>query len=100
MQRENEQGKFINSIIVELKHGSGGKSEEEIKEKLQKIAEEKRREVLRLVVKEDGSKVARDMKDSFWNWVKLFHLFYQKDAILQASELADEFLSFKNVFME
>ena len=85
---------------MQLKHGSEGESEEQIKEKLLKLAEEKRREVLRLVVKDEGSKVARDVKDSFWNWTKLLHLFYQKDDLLQANELAGEFLSFKDVFME
>lgn len=97
-QREKEQGKF-NSITVELMHGSGTMGEEEIIEKLQRMVDEKRKELLRLVVKEEGSIVPRNVKHLFWNWCKLFHLFYKKDDVVHATELADEFSTINDLLM-
>ncbi|XP_028755270.1 ent-kaur-16-ene synthase, chloroplastic-like [Neltuma alba] len=60
-QREREQGKFINSIRLRLIHGRGEESEEEIIKKIQNEIEEKRKELLRIVLKKEGSKVARKL---------------------------------------
>ncbi|XP_054817090.1 ent-kaurene synthase-like 2 [Prosopis cineraria] len=59
---EKEQGKFINSISLRLIHGCGVESEEEIMEKIKRKIEEKRKELLRLVLKEKEAKCQEKRK--------------------------------------
>ncbi|XP_054791996.1 ent-kaurene synthase 5, chloroplastic-like [Prosopis cineraria] len=98
-QREKEQGKFINSISLRLIHGCGVESEEEIMEKIKRKIEEKRKELLRLVLKEEGSKMSREAKDVYWKMSRSLHLIYKKEDVIHAKEMPDEVLNIRDIVL-
>ncbi|XP_054793733.1 terpene synthase 6, chloroplastic-like isoform X1 [Prosopis cineraria] len=98
-QREKEQGKFINSISLRLIHGCGVESEEEIMEKIKRKIEEKRKELLRLVLKEEGSKMSREVKDVYWKMSRSLHLIYKKEDVIHAKEMPDEVLNIRDIVL-
>ncbi|XP_057458258.1 ent-kaurene synthase 5, chloroplastic-like isoform X1 [Lotus japonicus] len=76
--RESEEGK-LNAVTLHIVHGNGVVTEEEAIDKIKGIIEDKRRELLRLILQEKGSVVPRACKDSFWKMMKVLHLVYMKD---------------------
>ncbi|XP_027917791.1 ent-kaur-16-ene synthase, chloroplastic-like isoform X2 [Vigna unguiculata] len=77
-KRESEEGK-LNVLSLHITQGNGASTAEDAIEKLKGDAEEKRIELLRLILHEKGSLVPRDCKDLFWKMTKVLHLFYMKD---------------------
>lgn len=69
----------MNVLPLHIAHGNGIITEEDAMEEMTGIAEEKRRELLRLILQEKGSVVPRECKDLFWKMIKVLHLFYMKD---------------------
>ncbi|KAG4947649.1 hypothetical protein JHK87_043656 [Glycine soja] len=57
--RESEEGK-LNVLALHIAHGNGIITEEDAMEEMKGIAEEKRRELLRLILQEKGSVVPRE----------------------------------------
>jgi ent-kaurene synthase len=68
-------------------HGNGFVTYEDAIDKLKGVIEDKRRELLRLVLKEKGSLVPRDCKDLFWKMMKVLNLFYMKDDGFTSNEM-------------
>jgi ent-kaurene synthase len=68
-------------------HGNGVVTYEDAIDKLKGVIEDKRRELLRLVLKEKGSLVPRDCKDLFWKMMKVLNLFYMKDDGFTSNEM-------------
>ncbi|XP_068499357.1 ent-kaurene synthase TSP4, chloroplastic isoform X2 [Phaseolus vulgaris] len=85
-KRESEEGK-LNALGLLIAHGNGVFTAEDAIEKLKGTAEEKRTELLRLILHEKGSVVPRDCKDLFWKMIKVLHLFYLKDDGFTSNEM-------------
>jgi ent-kaurene synthase len=68
-------------------HGNGVVTYDDAIDKLKGVIEEKRRELLRLVLLEKGSLVPRDCKDLFWKMMKVLNLFYMKDDGFTSNEM-------------
>ncbi|PNX94319.1 ent-kaur-16-ene synthase chloroplastic-like, partial [Trifolium pratense] len=85
-KRESEEGK-LNAVSLHMLHGNGVVTYEDTIDKLKGVIEEKRRELLRLVLKEKGSLVPRDCKDLFWKMMKVLNLFYIKDDGFTSNEM-------------
>ncbi|RDY07071.1 hypothetical protein CR513_08858, partial [Mucuna pruriens] len=77
-KRESEEGK-LNAVTLRIAHGNGAVTAEDAIEEMKGIIEERRRELLRLILQEKGSVVPRECKDLFWKMMKVLHLFYLKD---------------------
>lgn len=77
-QRESAEGK-LNALSLHIVHGNGDVTVEEAIVKMKGIIEDKKRELLRLVLQEKGSIVPRDCKELFWKMMKVLNLFYMKD---------------------
>lgn len=86
MQRESAQGK-LNAFTLRIAQRGDDVTEEEVTEELKDIIEENRRELLKLVLKEEGSTIPRGCKDLFWNMAKVLYLFYLKDDGFTSNEL-------------
>ncbi|XP_047170318.1 ent-kaurene synthase TSP4, chloroplastic isoform X1 [Vigna umbellata] len=82
-ERESEEGK-LNALSLYIAHEN---TAEEAMEKMKGIAEEKRIELLRLILQEKGSVVPRDCKDLFWKMTKVLQLFYIKDDGFTSNEM-------------
>ncbi|XP_061360714.1 ent-kaurene synthase 5, chloroplastic-like [Gastrolobium bilobum] len=76
-KREYEQGK-LNAVTLRIAHSNGLITAEEAIEEIKGIIEDKRIELLRLILQEKGSIVPRDIKDLFWKMTKVLHVFYMK----------------------
>lgn len=74
----------MNALSLHIAHDN---TAEDAMEKLKGIAEEKRIELLRLILQEKGSVVPRDCKDLFWKMTKVLHLFYIKDDGFTSNEM-------------
>ncbi|KAL2330996.1 hypothetical protein Fmac_018577 [Flemingia macrophylla] len=85
-KREFEEGK-LNALALHIAHGNGVVTAEDATKDMKGIAEEKRIELLRLILQEKGSVVPRDCKDLFWKMIKVLHLFYMKDDGFTAHEM-------------
>lgn len=68
-------------------HGNGVVTAEDAVNKMKGVIEDKRRELLRLVLQEKGSLVPRDCKDLFWKMMKVLNLFYIKDDGFTSNEM-------------
>lgn len=68
-------------------HNDGVVTYEDAVDKMKGVIEDKRRELLRLVLKEKGSLVPRDCKDLFWKMMKVLNLFYIKDDGFTSNEM-------------
>ncbi|KAI4323268.1 hypothetical protein L6164_022888 [Bauhinia variegata] len=77
-KRESGEGK-LNAITLRVLHRNGAVTAEGAIEELKGIVEDKRRELLRLVLQDKGSIVPRACKDLFWKMAKVLFLFYLKD---------------------
>ncbi|KAK7243760.1 hypothetical protein RIF29_38571 [Crotalaria pallida] len=77
-KRESAQGK-LNAVSLHIIHGNGVITAEDAIKDMKVIIEDKRRELLRLVLQEKGSVVPRDCKELFWKMNKASDLFYMKD---------------------
>ncbi|XP_061346779.1 ent-kaurene synthase, chloroplastic-like [Gastrolobium bilobum] len=77
-KRESEEGK-VNAVTLRISHSNGLITAEDAIEEMKGIIEDKRIELLRLILQEKGSIVPRDCKDLFWKMTKVLHLFYMKD---------------------
>ncbi|GAU35833.1 hypothetical protein TSUD_56390, partial [Trifolium subterraneum] len=85
-KRESEEGK-LNAVSLHMVHGNGVVTYEGTIDKIKGVIEDKRRELLRLVLKEKGSLVPRDCKDLFWKMMKVLNLFYMKDDGFTSNEM-------------
>ncbi|QHN97033.1 ent-kaurene synthase-like 1 isoform X2 [Arachis hypogaea] len=85
-ERESAEGK-LNALGLRLIHGNGAITIDDATKEMKVIIEDKRRELLRLVLKEKGSTVPRDCKELFWKMIKVLHLFYLKDDGFTSLEL-------------
>jgi ent-kaurene synthase len=86
-QREGSEGK-LNSVSLLVLHSGGLMSVEGAKEAIQKNIVASRRDLLRLVLKED-TVVPRACKELFWKMCKILHLFYfQTDGFSSPKEMA------------
>ena len=100
-QREKEEGKFINLISLRLIHGRGEENEEDIKKNIQSKIEETRRELTRMVLKkEEGSKLAREVKDVCLKMGTSLHLIYMiKEDVIHAKETPDQLFNIKDIVL-
>ncbi|XP_058751576.1 terpene synthase 6, chloroplastic-like [Vicia villosa] len=85
-KRESEEGK-LNAVSLHTIHSNGAVTYEDAVDKMKGVIEDKRRELLRLVLKEKGSLVPRDCKDLFWKMMKVLNLFYIKDDGFTSNEM-------------
>lgn len=85
-KRESEEGK-LNAVSLHMVHGNGVVTAEDAVNKMKGVIEDKRRELLRLVLQEKGSLVPRDCKDLFWKMMKVLNLFYIKDDGFTSNEM-------------
>ncbi|OMP00169.1 hypothetical protein CCACVL1_03450 [Corchorus capsularis] len=76
-KRESMEGK-LNAVSLHVIHGTGAVTEDVNKE-MKHLIQDRRRELLRLVLQENGSVVPRACKELFWNMSKILHFFYIKD---------------------
>lgn len=76
----------MNALTLRIIHGNGVTAKDAIEE-MKDIIEDKRRELLRLVLQEKGSTVPRSCKVVFWKMVKVLHLVYMKDDGFVSNEL-------------
>ncbi|KAK1575940.1 hypothetical protein Q3G72_009632 [Acer saccharum] len=83
-KRESEEGK-LNAVSLHMIHSNI--TEEEVAAKMKVHIDSKRRELLRLVLQENGSIVPRACKDLFWKMSKVLHLFYIKDDGFTSNEM-------------
>ncbi|KAH9677044.1 Ent-kaur-16-ene synthase [Citrus sinensis] len=74
-KRESKEGK-LNSVSLQMTYSDGNMTEVEAIEKIKVVIKSTRRELLRLVLKEEGSIVPRACKDLIWKMSKVLHLFY------------------------
>uniref|UniRef100_A0A0D9W9C0 Uncharacterized protein n=1 Tax=Leersia perrieri TaxID=77586 RepID=A0A0D9W9C0_9ORYZ len=73
-ERENMEGK-LNSVSLLVHHSGGSMSVEEAKKAAQKSIDTCRRNLLRLVLREQGA-VPGPCKQLFWKMCKIVHMFY------------------------
>ncbi|KAM0833899.1 hypothetical protein ACQ4PT_063960 [Festuca glaucescens] len=86
-EREGSEGK-LNSVSLLVLHSGGSMSVEGARKAIQKTIVASRRDLLRLVLKEDVV-VPRACKDLFWKMCKILHLFYfQTDGFSSPKEMA------------
>jgi ent-kaurene synthase len=76
LQREGSQGK-VNSVSLLVLHSGGFMSSESAKKTIEEYIASCRKDLLRLVLKED-SVVPRPCKEVFWKMCKINHLFYSQ----------------------
>ncbi|KAM0901609.1 hypothetical protein ACQ4PT_019880 [Festuca glaucescens] len=86
-EREGSEGK-LNSVSLLVLHSGGSMSVEGAKKAIEKNIVTSRRDLLRLVLKED-TVVPRACKELFWKMCKILHLFYfQTDGFSSPKEMA------------
>ncbi|ESQ27173.1 hypothetical protein EUTSA_v10018144mg [Eutrema salsugineum] len=77
-KRESAEGK-LNAVSLHMIHEQDNRSKDEIIESIKGIAETKREELQKLVLKVKGSVVPRECKEAFLKMSKVLNLFYRKD---------------------
>ncbi|XP_042477570.1 ent-kaurene synthase TSP4, chloroplastic [Macadamia integrifolia] len=78
-KREAEQGK-LNGVFLRMMHScSGNITKEEAIKEIRAVIVSNRRQLLKLVLKREGSVVPRACKDVFWKMSKILHLFYMRN---------------------
>ncbi|KAM7250597.1 hypothetical protein ACFE04_022480 [Oxalis oulophora] len=85
-KRESAQGK-LNAVSLHMIHGGSGITEADVVKKLKSDIDSRRREMLRLVLRENGSTCPRACKDLFWKMIRVLHLFYMKDDGFTAEDM-------------
>ncbi|KAJ7982092.1 Ent-kaurene synthase [Quillaja saponaria] len=86
--RESEEGK-LNVVSLGLLHGDEVITEEEVIQEFRGLINNKRRELLRLVLQEKESIIPRACKELFWKMIKVLHFFYQKDDGFTSHDMID-----------
>ncbi|XP_054813764.1 ent-kaurene synthase, chloroplastic isoform X2 [Prosopis cineraria] len=86
-KRESAQGK-LNAFTLLVAQRGGDVAEEDVIQEMKDVIEENRRELLRLVLQEEGSTIPRACKDLFWKMAKVLYLFYLKDDGFTSHELS------------
>lgn len=85
-EREGSEGK-LNSVSLIVLHSGGSMSIEAAKKAIQKSIDTSRRDLLRLVLREESA-VPRPCKELFWKMCKIVHLFYfQTDGFSSPKEM-------------
>ncbi|XP_062226694.1 ent-kaur-16-ene synthase, chloroplastic-like isoform X1 [Phragmites australis] len=88
-EREDSEGK-VNSVSLLVLHSGGSMSIEEARREMQKSIDTCRRDLLRLVLKEESA-VPKPCKELFWKMCKVCHFFYfQSDGFSSSEEKAGE----------
>ncbi|KAJ7982090.1 Ent-kaurene synthase [Quillaja saponaria] len=87
-KRESEEGK-LNVVSLRLLHGDEVITEEEVIKEFRGLINNKRRELLRLVLQEKESIIPRACKELFWKIVKVLHFFYLKDDGFTSHDMID-----------
>ncbi|GAB4852982.1 hypothetical protein Ancab_017171 [Ancistrocladus abbreviatus] len=77
-KREAKEGK-LNAVSLHLLHSSRAISEGEAMRELERLAEGKRRELLKLVLQGHSTDVPRACSVLFWKMSQVLHLFYRTD---------------------
>ncbi|GAA0165068.1 hypothetical protein LIER_20564 [Lithospermum erythrorhizon] len=85
-ERESKQGK-LNAVTLDMIHGIGGQTQEEVLEELRHQINRQRRDLLRLVLQGNDSVLPRECRDLFWNMSQVLHLFYSKDDRFTSKEM-------------
>lgn len=89
LQRESDEGK-LNAVTLHLAHHAEFSTEEDVVKELRKTISLAKKELLRLVLTEKGSKVPRECKELFWKMSKVLHLFYMDtDGFTSPHEMKD-----------
>ncbi|KAF3446249.1 hypothetical protein FNV43_RR11428 [Rhamnella rubrinervis] len=89
VKRETEQGK-LNAVSLGVIHSNNNSSEEEVIKEMESLIEKKNRELLKLVLEEEGSKVPKACKDLFWKMSQVLHLFYAENDGLTLNDLLND----------
>lgn len=63
-------------MSLHIIHSNGSITEEEACKKIKCVIDDNRKELLRLVLQEEGSIVPKACKDLIWTMSKVLHLFY------------------------
>ena len=85
-ERESSEGK-LDSVSLRVLHSDGSMSIEAAKESIRRSVASCRKDLLRLVLKED-SVVPRACRELFWNMCKICHFFYSHtDAFSSPTEM-------------
>ncbi|XP_007022741.2 PREDICTED: ent-kaur-16-ene synthase, chloroplastic isoform X1 [Theobroma cacao] len=84
-KRESMEGK-LNAVSLHIIHGTSAVTEDVNKE-MKRLVHDRRRELLRLVLQENGSIVPSACKELFWKMSKVLHLFYMKDDGFSSHEM-------------
>ncbi|CAL0335136.1 unnamed protein product [Lupinus luteus] len=77
-KRECEEG-TLNAVSLHINNGNGLITKEDAIEEMMVTIEDKRRELLKLVLQEKGSVVPRECKELFWKLIRALNLFYIKE---------------------
>jgi len=77
----------LNAVSLHLLHSGGTINKEEAIRELRWIIDDKRRELLRQVLRGDDSVFPRECRDVFWKMCKVLHLFYVKDDGFTSQEM-------------
>nr|AKO82513.1 ent-kaurene synthase [Champereia manillana var. longistaminea] len=86
VKREAEEGK-LNAVLLRMVQNGSVITEEENEKEMRGIVEQTRRELLRMVLQNQGSVVPRPCKDVFWMMSKVVHFFYMKNDGFTSHEL-------------
>nr|XP_021842424.1 ent-kaur-16-ene synthase, chloroplastic-like [Spinacia oleracea] len=91
-QREAEEGK-LNAVSLRIHHENGTISKEDAIGEIKQRIEDKRRELLRMVLRGDGGGggggvVPKDCREVFWKMSKVLHFFYMKEDGFTSDEMA------------
>nr|QIA61389.1 terpene synthase 4 [Chiococca alba] len=87
-ERESKAGQ-LNALSLRLIHGGVGITEAAAVAEMKSSIEKQRRELLRLVLRKEGSVVPRACKDLFWNMSRVLHQFYVKDDGFTSEEMIE-----------
>ena len=69
----------MNAVSLLMIHSNGVVSEEEAIETIKVLIDDRRKQLLRLVLHEKDRIIPRSCKDLFWKMIKVLHMFYMKD---------------------
>ncbi|XP_022734361.1 ent-kaur-16-ene synthase, chloroplastic [Durio zibethinus] len=86
-KRESMEGK-LNAVSLHIIHGTNAVTED-VNQEIKRIICDRRRELLRLVLQENGSSIPRACKELFWKMSKVLHLFYIRDDGFTSHEMID-----------
>lgn len=88
MQRELKAGK-LNVVTLHTSNGNSGITEEEVVKEINMLVNDKRKELMRLVMQGNGSIVPRACKDVFWSMCNVLNLFYATNDGYSGNDILD-----------